>query len=154
MKNLKQKLILSQVDNKLSHYREFLELEIPSEGWIYTIRKALKMTLKQLGKKMNISPQSVKEMEKREKVGSITLRSLQEVGVALNMKFVYAFIPKEKSLQNMIEKRAYEIATEIVHRTSNTMKLEAQEVSEKRLQEAIKERVEQIQYEMPGYLWD
>ena len=54
----------------------------------------------------------------------------------------------------MIDKRARQIATEIVMKTSHNMKLEDQENSNERLQNAIKNRTNKIVDEMPSYLWD
>ena len=70
------------------------------------------------------------------------------------MKLVYGFIPKELSIEEMIEKRAFEIAKDIVMRTSNTMQLEDQENSKARLEKAVKNRAEEIKTKMPKYLWD
>jgi predicted DNA-binding mobile mystery protein A len=70
-------------------------LEIPSEGWIHSIRVAIGMNLRQMGKRLGITPQSVKELEKREKSGSLTLRGLQEVANALNLKLVYILLPNQ-----------------------------------------------------------
>ncbi|MCB1156667.1 MAG: mobile mystery protein A [Leptospiraceae bacterium] len=154
MKDLKQKLILKQVDKKISIFSSIDTFELPGEGWIYSIRTALKMTLKQLGRRMGISPQSVSNMEKREKVGTVTLKTLKDFAQAMDMEFVYGFIPRDKSLEKLIEKRALELATEIIQRTSLTMKLEDQEISKERLEEAINERKKKIMDDMPGYLWD
>ncbi len=107
-----------------------------------------------MGNRLSITPQSMREIEQREKDGSITLKNLREAGTALNMQLVYGFIPKEGSLAQMIERRANEIAKEIVLRTSQSMKLEDQENSKQRIEKAIKERAEEIKNEMPGYLWD
>jgi hypothetical protein len=57
-------------------------------------------------------------------------------------------------LDALIERRAAEIATQIVLRTSNTMKLEDQANSNERIEEAIKERATAIKNEMPKILWD
>ena len=65
------------------------------------------------------------------------------------------FIPtSESTLEKIIEKRALQVAQEIVSRTSHSMKLEDQENREERLQRAIKDRTDQIKQEMPKYLWD
>ena len=50
--------------------------------------------------------------------------------------------------------KAKELAANIVARTSNTMKLEDQENSEKRIKKAIEERTAVIKNEMPKTLWD
>jgi predicted DNA-binding mobile mystery protein A len=150
----KQRLIIEQTDKKLSVFRPLESLIVPQKGWIHTIRIALKMSLKQLGKRLKISPQSVKEMEEREANGSITLKGLREVGGALNMKLIYGFVPKEESLEIIIEKRAYEIARDIVLRTSNTMQLEDQKNSNERIEKAIKNKSDEFKSKIPNFLWD
>jgi len=154
MKDLKLKLLIDQLDRKFEHLSSIDRLVSPSEGWIYAIRTALKMTLKQLGTKLSITAQSVKEIELREKNGAITLNTLKEVGNALDMRLVYGFIPKEKTISAMIEKRAQEIAETIVLRTSVTMNLEDQGNSTERIKKAIEEMADEIKREMPRYLWD
>jgi DUF1009 family protein len=67
---------------------------------------------------------------------------------------VYGFIPRHESIDAMIEKRAREIAAEIVQRTSNTMKLEGQENTDERLSRSIDLRAKEIKEKMPKFLWD
>jgi len=64
---------------------------------------------------------------------SITIKSLKEIGRVLDMQLVYGFVPNDGSLDALIEKRATELATKIVMRTSNTMKLEDQGNSNERI---------------------
>ena len=70
------------------------------------------------------------------------------------MELVYGFVPKDGSLDALIDRKAKELATQIVLRTSNTMKLEEQQNSPQRIQKAIEERTAAIKYEMPKMLWD
>ena len=149
----KQKLILEQIDKKILQLKKIEDLTIPSSGWVYALRQALGMSLRQLGNMMGITPQSVKEIEEREKNGSISLNVLRQFGKSLDLKLVYGFIPKQVSLNEIIEKRAMDLAIEIVGRTSATMKLEDQENNPKRIQKAIIEKANQIKQEMPNYLW-
>ena len=150
----KQIIILEQIDKKILHLKKIEDLTIPSSGWVYAIRQALGMSLRQLGKKMEITPQSVKEIEEREKSGSISLNVLRQFGKCLDLKLVYGFVSKQITLEKMIEKRALELAKEIVMRTSMSMKLEDQENNPKRIQKAIDEKAKEIKFEMPKYLWD
>jgi len=115
---------------------------------------AIGMSMQQLGNKLNITTRGVMDMERREKDGSITLKSLREIVRALNMQLVYGFVPNDGSLDAHIEKRATELATQIVMRTANTMNLEDQANSKKRIEAAIKERAAATQNEMPKILWD
>ena len=151
---LKNKLILEQLDKKIVGLNNLGDIVVPPNGWIYTIRKAINMSLRQLGQRLNITPQSVKEIEEREKNGTISLKVLKQVAMALDMKFVYGFIPNDKSLEKMVEKRATELAKKIVLRTSTQMYLENQKVSDDRLKKAIKEKAEELKNEMPRILWD
>ncbi len=150
----KQKLILEQIDRKIFLLKRIENLTIPASGWIYAIRKALGMSLRQLGNKMGITPQSVKEIEVREKNGTISLNVLRQFGKSLDLKLVYGYIPKHESLEMIIEKRAEEIAREIVNRTSTSMKLEDQEINPKRIKKAISDKTKEIKLGMPKYLWD
>jgi len=150
----KQTLILEHIDAKISQLRKAEDLVMPTAGWIYSIRQALGMSMRQLGNRMSITPQSVKEIEEREKSGTITLKVLRQFGQVLNLKLVYGFIPSEGSLEKIIERRALVLAKEIVNRTSASMKLENQENKPDRLQKAVKEIAEEIRIQMPKYLWD
>ena len=150
----KQRLILEHVDAKISHLKEAEDMVIPTAGWIYSIRQALGMSMRQLGNRMSITPQSVKEIEEREKSGTITLKVLRQFGQALNLKLVYGFIPPEGSLENIIERRAWELAKEIVSRTSASMKLEDQKNKPDRLKKAVREKAEELRLQMPRHIWD
>lgn len=154
MRDLKKKLMIEQLDRKFEKLAVLKDLEISPKGWINAIRTGLNMSLVQLAKRLKKTSVSVKEIEQREEDKGITLKKLTEVAEALNCHFVYAFIPKDGSLEKLIEKRANQVAKEIVMRTSHTMKLEDQENTEERLRKAIKDRAEKIKNELPKYLWD
>lgn len=150
----KNKLQREQLDRKLKDFEKASLITPPPTGWLKAIRVSLGMSLQQLANKLSISKQSLQEIEKREKEGSITLKTLKDVANALDMKLVYALVPNDGSLDDLINRKAKELATDIVARTSNTMKLEDQENSEQRLKKAIEERTAVIKNEMPKSLWD
>jgi predicted DNA-binding mobile mystery protein A len=147
-------LQFQQLNEKLEKLTGLQHLIVPPIGWIKAIRKGIGMSMEQLGKKLSITKQAVMDMEKREKEGAITIKSMQEIAKAMDMRFVYGFVPNAGSLEQMIETRALEIATKIVHRTSTTMKLEDQANSNKRIENAIKERAAEIINKTPKILWD
>jgi predicted DNA-binding mobile mystery protein A len=154
MRNTKQQLLIEQIDKKLKPFRSVETVIVPEKGWINAVRTALKMSLRQLGERMQITSQSANEIEKREANGNITLNNLREAAKALDMKLVYGLVPKDDSIEKMIERRARELASEIVLRTSNTMKLEDQENTQSRIRQSIKNKTEEIKDTMPKYLWD
>jgi predicted DNA-binding mobile mystery protein A len=130
------------------------KIAAPPIGWVKAIRTAIGMSMLQLGKKLSITKQSVQDIERREKDGSVTIKALREAARALDMQLVYGFVPNDGSLDALIERKAKELAREIVLRTSNSMKLEDQENNEQRIEKAIQERTLAIKNEMPKMLWD
>jgi predicted DNA-binding mobile mystery protein A len=147
-------LQLQQLDRKTALFGKIVSISKLNDGWIMTLRKTLGITLEQMGNKLGVTKQNVMLMEKRELEGNITLKSLKEMGNAIDMQLVYGFVPKDGSIDALIERKALELATKIVMRASQTMKLEDQENSKLRLQKAIAERTAQIKNEMPKLLWD
>jgi predicted DNA-binding mobile mystery protein A len=150
----KNKLQLQQLSDRIEKLVAMATIAIPPIGWIKTIRTGIGMSLEQLGKKLSVTKQAIQDIENREREGSITIKSMHEIANALDMKFVYAIVPMNGSLDELIENRALEIAKVIVQRTSNTMKLEDQANSKERIEKAIKERAEEIINKTPKILWD
>ncbi len=151
MKNTK-KLQIEQLDSKIAAYSHLPEA--PEKGWVHGIRTALKMSFRQFGNRLGITAQSAHEIEEREKNGNITLKNLREVALAMDMRLVYGFVPRDGSFEKMLEKQALAVARKIVKRTDNTMKLEDQQVSKERVERAVLALAEEIKREMPRYLWD
>ena len=111
------------------------------------------MSMEQLGNKLSITKQSVHEIEHREMEGRITIKSLKEVACALDMQLVYGYVPNDGSLDALIDRKAKELAMQIVNRSANTMKLEDQQNSSQRIEQAIAETANAIKNEMPKILW-
>ena len=147
-------LLLRQLDEKIMSFKSLINVKPTSRGWIHQIRTTLNISQVQLAKRLKVSPPAIADLEKREAEGAVTLKSLKEAGEALNLKLVYGFVPLDSSLEAMVEKRAKELAAKIIKRTSVTMKLEDQENSKNRLEEAFHELTNDIKKEMPKSLWD
>jgi len=145
---------IEQLEKKLKIFSPAHKVAKPPTGWLKAIRLALGMTQQQLADRLNTTKQSVHEVERREPEGSITIKTLRETARALDMELVYGLVPKDGTLENLIERKAKELAYKIVLRTSNTMKLEEQENSKERIEKAINERVAVLKHEMPKMLWD
>jgi predicted DNA-binding mobile mystery protein A len=150
----KKSLQIQQLNAKMLAFNSLRTLAPPPVGWIKAIRNAVGMSMQQLGNRLSITKQSVQDIERREKDGSVTIKALREAARALDMQLVYGFVPNDGSLEALIDRKAKELATQIVMRTSNTMKLEDQENTTQRIQKAIQERAVAIKNEMPKTLWD
>jgi predicted DNA-binding mobile mystery protein A len=151
MKSKQKTLAIAQFDRKIS---DFNKSPMPSSGWIKSIRLMLGMSLRQFGKKLGIIAASANEIEQREMEGSITLKRLREAANAFDMDVYYYLVPRSGTLEKFIEKKANEMARQIVLRTSQSMLLEEQGNTPERIEKAIKEKTEEIKISMPKYLWE
>ena len=150
----KKSLQIQQLNSKMLAFVSLQKVAPPPTGWIKAIRNAIGMSMLQLGKRLSITKKSVQDIERREKDGSISIKALREAARALDMQLIYGFVPNDGSLEALIDRKAKELATQIVQRTSNSMKLEDQENSKQRIEKAIEERATIIKNEMPKTLWD
>jgi predicted DNA-binding mobile mystery protein A len=150
----KRKLLIEQLDQKLQPFQKTELVLVPNKGWINTIRTALNMTMAQLGTKLKITRQGVKNIEESESKGSISINSLKEVGEALDLKFVYGFVPKNGTIDNLVNIKTEKLAQKIVLRTNQNMKLEDQGIGDEKINETIKELANEIKREMRKSLWD
>jgi predicted DNA-binding mobile mystery protein A len=154
MNAYQRRLRIRQLNKRIQQFRSLQETSAPSGGWIHAIRTVLGMSLAQLGKKLGITPQGVKDIELREVDGSISIQRLREAAAAMDMQLVYGLLPLEESLQDYIEKRARKLARKIVSQTAQNMQLENQGLDDEALHIAVEERTKIIIDDMPKALWD
>ncbi|MEH6538386.1 MAG: mobile mystery protein A [Psychroserpens sp.] len=150
----KKKLLIEQLDQKLANFKDAGMVLVPQKGWVNTIRTTLNMTRDQLGTKLDLTQGAIQKIEEREATGQITLNKLKGVGNALNMKFVYGFIPKDGTIENLVNVKAEKLARKIVLRTNQNMKLEDQGIGDEKITRTIKELADEIKREMRKSLWD
>jgi predicted DNA-binding mobile mystery protein A len=153
MRNKKQ-LLIEQLDKKLEKFKDSAMVQVPTKGWINTIRTTLNMTRDQLGAKLEMTKGAIQKIEEREALGQITINKLRDVGQALDMKLVYALVPKDGTIDNLIQIKAEKLAQRIVLRTNQNMKLEDQGIGDEKISKTIKELANEIKREMRKSLWD
>jgi predicted DNA-binding mobile mystery protein A len=154
MKSSKVQIFLDETQDKLNPFTVLKSVINPDNGWVNAIRISIKMSLRQLGERLHITPQGVRDLEKREKEGAITINTLKEVGRVLDMDLVYGFISRHNSLEDMIEERAREIAEEVILKTGQTMQQDNLRKSENEIKKAIQQKTYEISSKMPTNLWD
>lgn len=150
----KRQLLIDQLDQKLGKFKDGAQVIVPSQGWIKTIRTSLNMTRKQLGIKLLSTAGAVQKIEHREARGNITINKLRDVGEALEMKLVYGFVPKDETIESLISSKAIKVATRIVLRTNQNMKLEDQGIGDEKMKKAIEDLASEIKRELRRSLWD
>ena len=150
----KRKLLIEQLDHKLQPFSETRKVMVPERGWLNTIRTTLNMTMAQLGTKLNITRQGVKRIEDSEANGTITLNSLKDVANAMDLQLVYALVPKDGTINDLVHMKAERLAKKIVLRTNQNMKLEDQGIGDEKMSKTINELAHEIVREMKKSLWD
>jgi len=150
----KRKLLIEQLDQKLKPFLRTRIILVPERGWVNTIRTTLNMTMAQLGAKLNITRQGVKRIEESGANGTITINSLKEVAKAMDLKIVYALVPKNGTIEDLIEIKAEKLAKKIVLRTNQNMKLEDQGIGDEKITKTIKDLANEIKREVRKSLWD
>ena len=100
----------SQVMKKLLIAQQAMrESPRPREGWIRCVRKSLRMTVAQLGKRIGVSRQRVARLEKDELLGNVTLKTISQAAEAMDCSFVYWIVAKT-TLEEIVRKQARKLA--------------------------------------------
>jgi len=150
----KKKLLIGQLDQKLAVFKDAELVLVPQKGWVNTIRTTLNMTRDQLGAKLKLTKGAIQKIEEREATGQITINKLRDVGQALDMQLIYGFVPKDGTIDNLINSKAEKLAKKIVLRTNQNMKLENQGIGDDKINISIKDLADEIKREMRKSLWD
>jgi predicted DNA-binding mobile mystery protein A len=143
-----------QLDRRFSELRPFVKAAArPSRGWVRAIREALGITTGQLAKRLGVQQPRVIELERGEASGNITVQSLERAAEALGCRLIYVLIP-EKPLTKTIRERASQIADRELAAVDQTMRLEAQSVTDKRQQQGARRLLVEKLLRRPARLWD
>jgi len=146
-------LSIKQLDQQLLTLKSNGAINMPSEGWVRSVRKVLGMTIKQLAKRLGVNASRVVKIEMSEPKGAVTLRTMQEVAEQLGCIFTYQFLPKT-SLEELVRQRAMSIASASVQRTAHSMDLESQAVEKKWSDEQMIEMSDELLQKSWRYLWE
>lgn len=130
-------------------------LDLPFEGWMRTMRKALGMSGAQLARKMGVTRALISQAESNEVSGNVTMKTMQTMAQAMGCRFVYAVLPpKGKETEDVIFAQALKKARAIAERTDGHMALEGQSLSLDELEKQIKRLAQRLSIEMRLNFWD
>ena len=119
-----RQLRLSQLDRSLQDMRTVPPR--PPSGWIASVREALGITLRQIGKQIGSSRQAVQQLEKAEATDRITLGALRRAAEAMGCELKYALVPKSSTFAELAERPSRDSAARDVKSVVHTMMLEDQ----------------------------
>lgn len=140
------------LDRRLTWLRHVDALVRPPRGWIRAIRDALGLTAAKLGERMQVSQPTITELEKAEVEKRITLGSLERAAEAMGCTLVYALVPR-RPLEEMVQERALQVASEILAGVDHTMQLEAQGMDAGELDEERARLASKLVHEKIRSLW-
>jgi predicted DNA-binding mobile mystery protein A len=149
-----RRLQVELLDQKLQAFQSLQEESIPTSGWIRFVRQSIGMSLRQLGERMGITPQSVSDIEHREADGKVTLSTLRDAAEALDMRVVYALVPKQGTMRDIVRRQARRLAEDAVARTSISMSLEEQSVPREELLREVDFLVEELMRKNTRTFWN
>jgi len=124
MKREFRQLRLSQLDRTLETARSLPPR--PSPGWIASVREALGLSQRQVGKMMQASGQAIQQFEQAEAENRITLRALRRVAGTMGCEVVYVLVPRSGSFVELAEQPTRDHAARDVKSVVHTMALEDQ----------------------------
>lgn len=119
-----RQLRLSQLDRSLDLARSLPPR--PSDGWIASVRQALGLSQRQVGKKTGASGQAIQQFERAEAEDRITVRALRRVAGTMGCDLVYMLVPRSGSFAELAEQPTRERSARDVKSVVQTMTLEDQ----------------------------
>ncbi len=148
-----QNLKRRQLDEKLEAFNQSNVREVPRGGWAKTIRTALGMSSKTLGKRIGISQSGVIQLEASEEAGSISLSSLEKLAKGLQCELVHALVPIT-SLDEIMREQARRRAKSIVRSVAASMELEEQGISDEEQNRQVDALAQKLLTKPDTGFWD
>ena len=79
MRAMERRVLLKRLDREMRHYRLAAREKNPTNELLRTLRKVLRVPMKEMAEKMGVVESALFQLEGREGTGAITLRSLQRM---------------------------------------------------------------------------
>lgn len=140
-------LIVNRTAQKLA------SLTKPSEGWLSVVRKALGMSGAEVAARAGVSRNAVYQAERNERDGVVTINQMHKLAEAMGGRFVYAIIPEDGEIEDIIRAQARLKAEARIMRASAHMALEKQSLSNEQTRQRIDDLTDELMREMPSDFW-
>lgn len=125
----------------------------PGDGWIATVRKALGMSGAELARRLGVTRARVSQAERAEREGGITLKAMEQFAEAMGCRFVYAVVPPEGGIENLVAAQAQKKAAALVGKASVHMALEKQALTEKKNRAEVERLAREMMEDPPPGFW-
>lgn len=149
-----KKIQLEELSNTLAKFQKAEEFVVPERGWINTLRNTLRISEEQFSEKLKLNRGGVFSLERSEKDGTISIETLSEVANALDMKLMYAIVPKSGTLSNFIMHKARRIAEDIILKADPSIDKNRDGDYPEDVVESIESLATDIKRELRKALWE
>lgn len=127
---------------------------VPPEGWLATMRRALGMSAAQLARRVGFTRARVSKAEAVERAGGITLNSLQAMAAAMDCRLVYAIVPVNGDVADIVMAQARRKAAALIRKAGTHMALEQQQLTDAANAAEIERVAAQLLARMPADFWN
>ncbi|TIX49620.1 hypothetical protein [Alteraurantiacibacter aquimixticola] len=97
---------------------------------------------------------NISAAERSEQNDRITLQTMHKLAEAMGCKFVYAIVPQQGSIEDVLQRRAREKAHKIVSRASTHMALEKQSLTLDQIEDQIERMALELLRDPPSDFWE
>ncbi|MCA0270949.1 MAG: transcriptional regulator [Proteobacteria bacterium] len=98
----------------------------PFGGWIATFQEAIGMRAPALAERLGVARNTIYASIRNEQAGTITLNQLEKIAEAMGGRLVFAIVPREGAVEEIVLAQARAKARRIIQRTHAHMALEEQ----------------------------
>ena len=133
--------------------RRLGRVDLPKEGWLRSVRLALGMSGADLAARLGLTRARVSQTEAAELAGGVTLRTMSAFAEGMGCRFVYAIVPAEGTIDDIVDTQARKRATALVRRAGGHMALEDQSLSEAATKAEIARVADDLARTMPPGFW-
>lgn len=141
-----------QIVDSAAH--QLKSLAKPSEGWLSILRKALGMSGAQVAARAGVSRNAIYQAERNEREGAITINQIQKFAEAMGGQFVYAIIPGNGRIEDIIQIQAHRKAEARIKHANVHMALEKQALTKTQIAQRINELASEFIRNMPPDFWE
>ncbi len=98
----------------------------PLGGWIAAFQEAIGMNAPALAERLSVSRNTIYASIRNEQAGTISLNQLEKIAEAMGGRLVYAIVPRDGAVEDIVLAQARAKARRIIQRTRAHMALEEQ----------------------------
>lgn len=125
----------------------------PVGGWIKAFQETIGFSAVVLAERLGVSRNSIYKAIENERTGAISLNQLSKIAEAMGGKLVYAIVPADGAVEDIVLNQARKKARKIVSRTWAHMAMEEQSEGLETKEERIEQMAREMASEMPKDLW-